>query len=508
LIIDIDSFAKRDLAKAGYESNPLEDGSLNDYKVIQAPITSLTKKRLEGMEMDMKSILRSRNMFALGMMYWLFDRSMEPTIAFLEKKFKKNPKVIEANKKILNSGYFYAETVEALPSNYKVPPAKIEKGTYRHVSGNTAMAWGFLAASEKLGKQLFYGSYPITPASDILHELSKHKNLGVVSLQAEDEIAAVCSAIGASYAGNLAVTASSGPGVALKGEAIGLAVMAELPLVVVDVQRAGPSTGMPTKTEQADLMQAIYGRNSESPAVVLAPSTPANCFDMAFEAARLAIEHMTPVIVLSDGYLGNGSEPWRFPKMADLPDINAPINKLNGDEFKPYTRDEEKMVRSWVIPGTPGLEHRIGGIEKEDETGNISYDPENHEKMVRIRAEKVDRVKNHIPAQEVIGVESGDILLVGWGGTYGSLLTACTELNEEGKDVGLTHFNYVFPTPANTAEIFKRFKKIIVCELNMGQFVNYLRSIFPDFSFEQYNKIQGLPFTVSELKDKVNSILG
>jgi pyruvate/2-oxoacid:ferredoxin oxidoreductase alpha subunit len=432
LIVDIDSFAKRDLAKAGYESNPLEDGSLNDYKVIQAPITSLTKKRLEGMEMDMKSILRSRNMFALGMMYWLFDRSMEPTIAFLEKKFKKNPKVIEANKKILNSGYFYAETVEALPSNYKVPPAKIEKGTYRHVSGNTAMAWGFLAASEKLGKQLFYGSYPITPASDILHELSKHKNL----------------------------------------------------------------------------MQAIYGRNSESPAVVLAPSTPANCFDMAFEAARLAIEHMTPVIVLSDGYLGNGSEPWRFPKMADLPDINAPINKLNGDEFKPYTRDEEKMVRSWVIPGTPGLEHRIGGIEKEDETGNISYDPENHEKMVRIRAEKVDRVKNHIPAQEVIGVESGDILLVGWGGTYGSLLTACTELNEEGKDVGLTHFNYVFPTPANTAEIFKRFKKIIVCELNMGQFVNYLRSVFPDFSFEQYNKIQGLPFTVSELKDKVNSILG
>ncbi len=508
LIVDIDSFAKKDLAKAGYESNPLEDGSVNDYKLIRAPITSLTKKGLEGMEMDMKSILRCRNMFALGMMYWLFDRSIDPTVAFLEKKFKKRPEVIEANKKILNIGYFYAETVEALPSSYKVPSAKINKGTYRHISGNTAMAWGLLAASEKLGKQLFYGSYPITPASDILHELSKHKNLGVVTLQAEDEIAAVCSAIGASYAGNLAVTASSGPGVALKGEAIGLAVMSELPLIVINVQRAGPSTGMPTKTEQADLMQAIYGRNSESPAIVLAPSTPANCFDIAFEAARLAIEHMTPVIILSDGYLGNGSEPWRFPKMADLPEIKVPVNKLPGDEYKPYIRDKEKLVRSWVVPGTPGLEHRIGGIEKEDESGNISYDPENHEKMVRLRAEKVDRVKHYIPIQEVIGAESGELLLVGWGGTYGSLLTACTELNAEGKDVGLTHFNYIFPMPSNTDEIFKRFKKILVCELNMGQFVKHLRSIYPDFSFEQYNKIQGLPFSVSELKDRVSNILG
>jgi 2-oxoglutarate ferredoxin oxidoreductase subunit alpha len=508
LIADVDSFSKRDLSKAGYDNSPLEDGSLNDYKVIQVPITTLTKKGLEGLELDMKSILRCRNMFALGMMYWLFDRSMDPTVEFLKKKFKKKPEVIEANMKILHAGYFYAETVEALPSNYKVPSATIDSGTYRHISGNTAMAWGFLAATEKLGKQLFYGSYPITPASDILHELSKHKNLGVVSLQAEDEIAAVCSAIGASYAGNLAVTASSGPGVALKGEAIGLAVMAELPLVIVDVQRAGPSTGMPTKTEQADLLQAIYGRNSESPAIVLAPCTPANCFDMAFEAARLTIEHMTPVIILSDGYLGNGSEPWRFPKMADLPDINVPENKENAESYLPYNRDQEKLVRSWVTPGTPGLEHRIGGIEKDEGSGNISYDPENHETMVKIRAEKVDRVKNHIPSQEIIGSESGDLLLVVWGGTYGSLLTACTELNEEGKQVGLAHFSYVFPTPANTAELFGRFKKILVCELNMGQFVKYLSSTYPEFSFEQYNKIQGLPFTVSEIKEEANNNLG
>jgi len=507
LILDIDSFTKKDLAKAGYESNPLEDDSLNDYKVIQAPITSLTKKGLEGMEMDMKSILRCRNMFALGMMYWLFDRSMDPTLTFLEKKFKKKPEVIEANKKILNTGYFYAETVEALPSSYKVPSAKINKGTYRHVSGNTAMAWGLLAASEKIGKQLFYGSYPITPASDILHELSKHKNLGVVTLQAEDEIAAVCSVIGASYAGNLAVTASSGPGIALKGEAIGLAVMTELPLVVIDVQRAGPSTGMPTKTEQADLMQVIYGRNSESPAVVLAPSTPSNCFDIAYEAARLAIEHMTPVFVLSDGYLGNGSEPWCFPKMADLPEINIPLGNPDKESYMPYNRDDEKLVRNWVIPGTPGLEHRIGGIEKKEGSGDISYDPENHEKMVKIRAEKINRVKNYIPKQEIIGAKSGDLLLVGWGGTYGSLLTACNEMNKEGIDVGLAHFNYLFPTPANTSEVFRKFKNILVCELNMGQFVSYLRSAFPEFNYEQYNKIQGLPFTVSEIKEKAISLL-
>ena len=507
LIADLDSFSKRDLGKAGYEEDPLEDGTLDDYKLIKAPITTLTKKGLEGMDMDMKSMLRCRNMFALGMMYWLFNRSMDQTESFLKSKFKNKPEVIAANKKILNAGYFYAETVEALPSNYKVPSAVIEKGTYRHISGNTAIAWGLLAASEKIGRKLFYGSYPITPASDILHELSKHKNMGVISLQAEDEIAAVCSAIGASYAGNLAVTASSGPGVALKGEAIGLAVMAELPLVIVDVQRAGPSTGMPTKTEQADLNQAIYGRNSESPAIVIAPSTPSNCFDFAFEASRLAIEHMTPVMLLSDGYLGNGSEPWKFPQMKDLPDINVSEYKQNGEEFKPYRRDEDRLVRKWVIPGMRGLEHRIGGIEKEEGTGNISYDPENHENMVKVRAEKVNRVQNYIPEQEVIGSDEGDVLLVGWGGTYGALLTACNELNDEGKKVGLAHFSYLCPTPKNTLDIFGKYKTILVCELNMGQFAGYLRAIYPDCKYEKYNKIQGLPFAVSELKDKVNSYL-
>lgn len=507
LILDVDSFAKRDIEKAGYENDPLEDGSLDAYKVIKAPITTLVKTALEGIDLDMKGILRCRNMFALGMMYWLFDRSVDQTVAFLEKKFKSKPAVVEGNKKALHAGYFYAETVEELPSTYKIPAAKIAPGTYRHIAGNTAAAWGFMAAAEKLGKQLFYGSYPITPASDILHELSKHKNLGIVTMQAEDEIAAISSAIGASYAGNLALTASSGPGIALKGEAIGLAVICELPLVVIDVQRAGPSTGMPTKTEQADLMQAMYGRNSESPMIVIAPSTPANCFDFAFEAARLTMEHMTPVMFLSDGYLGNGSEPWKFPKMTDLPEITPPMSKLNGEQYQPYLRDEDKLNRYWVLPGTPGQEHRIGGIEKEDVTGNVSYDPENHEKMTRIRADKVARVANYIPEQEVIGSEEGDVLLVGWGGTFGSLLTACTELTEEGKKIGLAHFNYLNPLPKNTADIFKKFKKIIVCELNMGQFANYLRGLHPDCKFEQFNKIQGLPFTVSELKDKVNELL-
>jgi len=507
LILDIDSFSKRDIEKAGYENSPLEDGSLAAFKVIKAPITSLVKTALEGLDLDMKGILRCRNMFALGMMYWLFDRSVDQTVAFLQQKFKKKPSIVEGNTKALHAGYFYAETVEELPSTYKIPAAKIAPGTYRHIAGNTATAWGFMAAAEKMGKQLFYGSYPITPASDILHELSKHKNLGIVTMQAEDEIAAICSAIGASYAGNLALTASSGPGIALKGEAIGLAVMCELPLVIIDVQRAGPSTGMPTKTEQADLMQALYGRNSESPMIVIAPSTPSNCFDFAFEAARLTMEHMTPVMFLSDGYLGNGSEPWKFPQMADLPEIKPPMSDLNGQQYQPYFRDKDKLNRYWVLPGTPGLEHRIGGIEKEDVTGNVSYDPENHEKMTKIRADKIARVANYIPMQEVIGSEEGDVLLVGWGGTFGSLLTACKELNKEGKKVGLAHFNYLSPLPKNTAEIFKKYEKIIVCELNMGQFANYLRGLHQHFNFEQFNKVQGLPFTVREIKDKVNEFL-
>ena len=507
IIADTDSFTQRDFDKAGYEHNPLQDGSLDEYKIIEAPITSLTKKTLEGSELDMKSIIRCKNMFALGIMYWLFDRSVEQTENFLEKKFKKDPLLVEANKKALRAGYFYAETVEALPSVYKVPAAKIAKGKYRHISGNIATAWGFLAAREKLGKKLFYGSYPITPASDILHELAKYKHLDVITLQAEDEIAAVCSAIGAAYAGHLGITASSGPGIALKSEAISLAGMVELPLVIVDVQRGGPSTGLPTKTEQGDLMMAIYGRNSANPVIVIAASTPSNCFHYAFEAVRLAIAHMTPVMLLSDCFLANGSEPWKFPKMSDLPDIKIPVPKLNGQDYQPYFRDKDKLSRYWAIPGIKGLEHRIGGLEKEDVTGNISYDPVNHEKMMKIRAEKVARVANYIPKLEVTGKETADVLVVGWGGTYGSLLTAVLELQEAGKSVSLAQFNYINPLPRNTEEILSKYKKILVCELNRGQFVSYLRSKFPQFPYEQCNKIQGLPFTVGELKEKINKLL-
>jgi len=509
IIVDSDNFEKRNFQRAGYDENPIEDGSLNAYNITEAPITSLTKTALEGGDRDTKSITRCKNMFALGISYWLFNRTPEQTIQFIEQKFKKHPALVEANKKALNAGYNYAETIEALPSSYKVPPAMIKVGRYRHISGNQATAWGLLAAAEKLNKKLFYGSYPITPASDILHELSKHKNFGVISLQAEDEIAAICSALGASYVGELAVTASSGPGIALKGEAIGLAVMAELPIVIIDVQRGGPSTGLPTKTEQADLNIALGGRNSECPAIVIAASTPSNCFHYAFEAARLSIEHMTPVILLSDGYLANGSEPWKYPKMDDLPaiEVPAPAKKENGQEFLPYLRDNQKLNRYWAVPGMAGFEHRIGGLEKEDLTGDVSYDPENHQKMVDIREKKVANVAEYIPAQEVTGDKKGDLLLVGWGGTYGTLLTATKELQAAGKKVSLAHFNFINPLPKNTEEILAGFEKVLVCELNSGQFVRYLKGKFPKFNYHQYNKIQGLPFRVTEIKEKIIEIL-
>ncbi len=506
IIVDLDSFANRNLQKAGYDSNPLEDGTLNDYKVIEAPVTSLTRAALEGIELDNKSIVRCKNMFALGMMYWLFDRSREETIKFLEKKFRKMPALIEANKKALDAGYNYAITIRAIASNYQVPAAKIEKGTYRHISGNQATAWGLLAAAEKLQKKLFYGSYPITPASDILHELSKYKNLGVITLQAEDEIAAVCSSIGASYAGQLGVTASAGPGIALKGEAIGLAVMAEIPLIVIDVQRGGPSTGLPTKTEQADLNLALYGRNSDSPCIVIAPSTPANCFNFIYEAARLTIEHMTPVIYLSDGYLANGSEPWRFPNMADLQDISIPYFEDNGEDFQPYLRDPRRLSRYWVTPGMRGMEHRIGGLEKEEVTGNVSYDPENHQNMVNLRQAKVEKVADFIPEQEVIGDPEGKLLVIGWGSTYGSILSAVKELRSDGMQLGMAHINYINPLPKNLGKIMEAYDNILVCELNTGQMANYLRAQFPKFRYHQLNKVQGLPFTITELKEKINSI--
>jgi 2-oxoglutarate ferredoxin oxidoreductase subunit alpha len=501
IIVDLDAFVERNIEKAGFATNPLEDGTLADYNVVEAPISSLTKTALEGLQLDNKSIMRSKNMFALGMMYWLFDRSLKETEKYIDSKFKKTPALAEGNKRALNAGYHYAETIEALPAMYKVPPAQIEKGTYRHISGNTATAWGLMAAAEKTGKKLFLGSYPITPASDILHELSRHKNLGVITMQAEDEIAAVCSAIGASYAGQLGVTTSSGPGIALKGEAIGLAVMAEIPLVVVDVQRGGPSTGLPTKTEQADINIAVYGRNSESPAVVLAASTPANCFDFAYLAAKIAMEHMTPVILLTDGYLANGSEPWKFPKTADLPSISIPEPKKDNGVYYPYIRDAETLARGWAIPGTPGFEHRIGGLEKQDKTGNVSYDPQNHEKMVRTRAEKVARVANYIPELEVQGNGDGKLLVVGWGGTFGGLRTAVTELQHANRKIDFVHFNFINPLPKNTQAVFGKYDKILVCELNMGQFAALLRSKFPGLNILSYNKIQGQPFLVTELKE-------
>ena len=507
IIVDIDSFKKKDLEKAGYELDPLEDGTLDNFNVIKAPITSLTRDSVKDVGLDNKSMTRSKNMFALGMVYYIFNRPLKHTEDFFEEKFSKKPMIIEANKKALHAGYNYADTIEAIASVYTILPAKMDKGTYRNVMGNQATAWGFLAAAEKCGRELFLGSYPITPASDILHELAKYKHFGCKAFQAEDEIAGICSAIGASYAGSLAITTTSGPGLALKGEALGLAMITELPLVIVDVQRGGPSTGLPTKTEQSDLLQSLYGRNGESPVVVVAASTPANCFDWAYEASKLALEHMTPVILLTDGYLGNGSGPWKIRSTDDLPDITPPVVPAGTENWQPYNRDPERLARTWAIPGTPGLEHRVGGLEKDGVTGNVSYDPVNHQEMCDIRAAKINKVADFIGDQEIDGAQEGDVLVVGWGGTYGSLLSTVSKLADEGKSIGLAHFNYINPLPKNTAEIFGRFKKIIVCELNLGQFVKHLQATFPEFRFDQYNKVQGLPFTVDELTKVFNDKL-
>ena len=510
IILDTDNFKRRDWEKAGFDSDPLSNGVLDKFNVIEAPITSLTKTALSDMGLDNKSVVRSKNMFALGMMYWMFSRPMTHTENFLNKKFgKKAPIVAEANIKAMKAGYNYAETIEALSSVFTILPADLEPGTYKNVMGNQATAWGFLAAAEKAGLDLFLGSYPITPASEILHEIAAYKHFGAKAFQAEDEIAGVVSAIGASFAGNLAITTTSGPGLALKTEAIGLAVITELPLVIVDVQRGGPSTGLPTKTEQSDLLQAIYGRNGESPVIVIAASSPANCFDYAFEASKLALEHMTPVILLTDGYLGNGSQPWKIRTMDELPTITPKfVPEEHKEDWLPYMRDKESLARYWAVPGQKEFIHRIGGLEKDELTGNVSYDPVNHEHMVKTRAEKVKRVANYIPDVTVDGAQEGDLLVVGWGGTYGSLLTAVNQCGcEEGKKIGLAHFNYINPLPKNTAEVFSKFKKIIVCELNDGQFIHVLNSNVPQFKYGRYNKIQGLPFTVSELHDAFNKIL-
>lgn len=507
IIIDSDSFTSKDYKKAGYDVDPLEDGSLEKYNLVKAPITSLTKEVLKDSGLGIKDITRSRNMFALGMVYWLFSRSLDYTEQFISSKFKSKQDIAEANKAVLRAGFNYAETVEELPSAYTVLPAKLEKGTYRNIMGNTALAWGFLAASEKSKLPLFLGSYPITPASDILHEFSRHQNLGVKIFQAEDEIASVSSAVGASFAGNLAITTTSGPGFALKGEAIGLAVMTELPLVVINVQRGGPSTGLPTKTEQSDLLQAMFGRNGECPAIIIAPSTPGNCYDFAYEASRLAIEHMTPVVLLSDGYIANGSEPWKIKETSNLPEIKPPFITKSDSETAQFDRDEDKLSRGWAIPGTKDLEHRVGGLEKDYNTGNISYDPANHEKMVKLRQEKVKRVENFISEQEVYGAKEGDLLVVGWGGTYGSLLTATKALEKKGRKIGLAHFNYMNPLPRNVKDIFSKYKKIVVCELNMGQFAAMLRMQYPEFDYIQYNKVQGMPFMVKDLVEKFEAEL-
>jgi 2-oxoglutarate ferredoxin oxidoreductase subunit alpha len=503
IIFDRDAFDEKNIKKAGYTDNPFEEEPVGAIQLIGAPISGMTKETLSEAGLDQKSILRSKNMFALGIVSWLYDRPLEHAISFFKSKFAKKPELIDANTKVLNAGYNYAQNIQAFTTSFRVRPAEITPGFYRNINGNQAAAWGMLAASEKAGIPLFLGSYPITPATGILEELAARKDLGVKTFQAEDEIAGICTAIGASFAGNLGVTSTSGPGLALKGEAIGLAVMTELPLVIVNVQRGGPSTGLPTKTEQSDLLQALYGRNGESPLVVIAASSPSNCFHYAYMASKIALERMLPVILLTDGFLANGSEPWKIPDLSKYPDIKAPLAKANTKDWLPYARNAETLAREWAIPGTPGLEHRIGGLEKMDKTGTVSYVPENHEVMTLAREEKVNRVVDLIPDLEIMGDKDADLLVIGWGGTYGHIVTAVSEIRREGRKVAFVHFNYIKPLPGNTGEILAKFKKHLVCELNLGQFANYLRMCFPEYNYRQYNKIQGLPFIINELKGAI-----
>lgn len=506
IISDSDSFGKRDLDKVGFDSNPLEDGSLEGYTLINAPITSLTKTAVSALGLDNKTADRCKNMFTLGIVFWLYNESMDTSVSYFEEKFRKQPQIAQANIAAMKAGYNYALTMEVVKSSYTVLPAKKQSGTYRNITGNQATAWGLMAAAEKTGKPLFLGSYPITPATDIMIELSKQKWADIRVFQAEDEIAGICSTIGASFAGNIAVTTTSGPGMALKTEAIGLAIMTELPIVIVNVQRGGPSTGLPTKTEQSDLIQAIWGRNGESPCVVIAAGTPVDCFDWAFEAVRIAVEHMTPVILLTESYIANGAEPWKIKRSSELPPI-TPRTTETSEHWRAYDRDEEKIARFWVAAGTKNMRHRIGGLEKDEYTGCVSHNPSNHEQMVRIRQEKINRIADYIPNQKFKGKDSKKLLVVGWGGQFGILLGAVNELQKEGKDIAFTHFNYIHPLPKNTEEIFAKFDQIVVCELNSGQLAKYLRAVLPQFNYSQYNKVQGLPFTIVELKEKFNQLL-
>jgi 2-oxoglutarate ferredoxin oxidoreductase subunit alpha len=498
VLIDSDTFDDAGLARAGFEGDPIAEMHIEDRTIIVAPITTLTHESLKDSGLDKKTIEKCKNMFTLGMACYIYNRPMEYIFEYLERKFgKKKPQLVEPNKKVLKDGFNYAANIQAIANTYSIEPADQPKGLYRNINGNQATAWGLLAAAEKANLPLFCGSYPITPATGILEELAIHKSLGAKTLQAEDEIAGICTAIGAAFAGNLAVTTTSGPGLSLKSEAMGLAVMTELPIVIVDVQRAGPSTGIPTKTEQTDLNQALYGRNGECPMVVMAAHSPAGCFDAAFNAAKIAIEHMTPVLLLTEGFLGNGSEPWLIPSMKDYPKIVPPFAQPNVP-YKPFHRDPETLARKWAVPGMAGCEHRVGGLEKNHD-GVISSDPQNHDLMVRERMEKVQRVANYIPELKVDGSQSGKLLVVGWGGTYGHLLSAVQEVRAEGMDVSFAHFDYILPLPKNTAEVLEKFDKILVCELNSGQFVNYLRGVMPQFKYEQLNKVQGQPFLVQEV---------
>lgn len=507
IIIDKDAFNEKSFERAGYDSDPSMDGSLEAYRVISAPITTLTREAVKQLNLDNKTVLKTKNMFALGIVMYMFNRDLELVNKYFERKFGANPLVVEANINVLAAGYNYAETIELISSTFKVEPAELQKGLYRNVTGNIATAWGFIAAAENAGLQLFLGSYPITPATEILQELSLHKELGVKAFQAEDEIAGIVSAIGASFAGSLAITTTSGPGLSLKSEAMGLAVMTELPLVIVNVQRGGPSTGLPTKSEQSDLLQALFGRNGEAPMIIIAAKSPADCFYAAYDAAKLSLEHMTPAILLTDGSLAQGSEVFRIPEVKQMPAITPPIAKANDPDYKPYRRDPVKLNRFWAIPGTEGLRHRVGGLEKADITGNVSHDPLNHQRMIQLREAKVDKVVDYIPDQELFGDTDAELLVVSWGGTYGVMLTVVEKMREQGKSIALAHFRNIMPLPKNTGEVLGGHKKIIVCEINNGQFVKYLKMSFPQYSYAQYNKIQGLPFMVAELEDKFNELL-
>ncbi len=511
IIANIEGFDAKNLRLANYADgiSPLENGSLEGYDVIKMDVTKLTRETLKDFTLGTKEKDRAKNMFVLGFLYWMYNRNPENTINFLKEKFAKSPDILESNVKVLQAGYNYGDTTETFTTRYSVKKAKMPPGNYRSIMGNQALALGLIAAAQKSGLQLFLGTYPITPASDILHELSRHKNFGIKTFQAEDEIAAISSVIGASYGGSLGVTTTSGPGMALKSEAMGLAMMLEIPLIICDIQRGGPSTGLPTKTEQSDLLQAYYGRNGESPIPIIAASTPSDCFDAVYEAVRVAIQHMTPVIFLSDGYIANGSEPWKYPQSKDLKPIEVNFKKEPGEneeKFQPYVRDE-KLVRAWAVPGFAGLEHRVGGLEKQDITGNVSYDPENHQLMVKIRQGKVDKIADDIPEQKLDnGPEKGKVLVLGWGSTYGAIKSAVAELIEEGHAVSHIHLRYVRPFPKNLGELIKNFDKVLVPELNNGQLVKIIRDQFL-VDAKGFNKIKGIPFTKTELVDEIKKML-